>query len=170
MTSDVHLKTPILLNSEHELVEFDCDRSAWNSYLKKHALQNIYNGSARTYVATRENKVIGYYTLAYGSVSHNAVPPRIRKGLGQYPIPVILLARLAADLQEKGREIGKGLLKDALFRTIQASEIAGLRAVLVQAKDDVAKMFYQKFGFEESPIDEYQLYLLMKDLKKSFCS
>jgi GNAT superfamily N-acetyltransferase len=168
MDNDPPLTPPILLRNNHSIIDFDCGHSALNMYLTKYALQNIYNSSARTYVTTRIDKVIGYYTLAYSSVSSQTAPTRVSKGLGQYPIPVILLARLAVDSSEKGKGIGKGLLKDALLRTIQASEIAGLRAVLVHAKDDTAKEFYKIFGFEKSPIDEFHLYLLMKDIKKNF--
>jgi predicted N-acetyltransferase YhbS len=94
------------------------------------------------------------------------VPPRIRKGLGKYPIPVILLARLAVDISEQGQKLGKGLLKDALLRALSVTESIGARAILVHAKDQNSKAFYQKFGFEPSPLDEFHLYLLMKDVQK----
>jgi GNAT superfamily N-acetyltransferase len=160
------LNKPEPITPEHGTDLFDCGVEPLNGYLKKYALQNHYNGSARTYVATRGTEVVGYYTLAYGSVAHAEAPARIVKGLAQHPVPVMVLARLAVNLQEKGVGLGKGLLKDALLRTIQAADIAGLRAILVHAKDDSAKAFYQKFGFIPSPINEFTLFLLMKDLKK----
>ena len=166
MSSNIPLNKPVPINQDHDTMIFDCGVEALNNYLKKYALQNHYNGSARTYVATRGNEVVGYYSLAYGSVAHEEAPSRIVKGLAHHPVPVIVLARLAVSLKEKGSGLGKGLLKDALLRTLQAADIAGLRAVLVHAKDDTARSFYQKFGFIQSPINEYTLFLLMKDLKK----
>jgi len=82
--------------------------------------------------------VVGYYTLAYGSVAPDE-SPSVKAGLAKYPIPVILLARLAVDITERGQGLGAALLKDALLRTLQAAEIAGLRAMLVHAKSDAAK-------------------------------
>jgi GNAT superfamily N-acetyltransferase len=167
MSSDIPLNKPVSINQEHDTSSFDCGVEALNQYLKKYALQNHYSGSARTYVATRGNEVVGYYSLAYGSVGHEEAPVRIAKGLAHHPVPVMVLARLAVSLNERGTGLGKGLLKDALLRTVQAADIAGLRAVLVHAKDDTARTFYQKFGFIQSPIHEYTLFLLMKDLKKT---
>ena len=127
---------------------------------------NQQSGAARTYVACRGQRVVGYYSLAFGSIEHQAASARIRKGLARHPIPIMLLARLAVDVGEHGQGIGKGLLKDALLRTLQAANIAGLRALIVHAKDDSAKAFYERFGFESSPLDEYHLMLLLKDVRK----
>ena len=80
---------------------------------------------------------------------------------------MLLLARLAVgDTGERGQGLGAGLLKDALLRTVQAAEIAGLRAMLAHAKDDAAKAFYEKFGFEPSPIDAYHLFLKISDITR----
>src|SRR5438105_1194372 len=94
-------------------------------------------------------------------------PARVAKGLARHPIPIILLARLAVDRGEQGKGLGAALLKDALLRAAQASDIIGCRAVLVHAKDQTAKAFYQRYGFEPSPVDDLHLYLLMKDLRAS---
>lgn len=159
---------PTLLTKNHDIKDFDCDVSALNSFLKNYALQNINNNSARTYVAARENKVVGYYSLAYGSVSYDdATRSRLSKGLAKYNVPVILLARLAVDKSEKGRGLGKSLLKDALFRTLEASKIGGLRAILVHAKDENAKKFYLKYQFEPLEVNPLHLFLLIKDLEIS---
>jgi GNAT superfamily N-acetyltransferase len=116
-------------------------------------------------VTTRDNRVVGYYTLAAGSVRRDDAPPRVIKGQANHPLPVILLARLAVDRTEQGKGLGAALLKDALLRSAQAADIVGCRAVLVQAKDQQAQAFYRKYGFEPSPVDELHLYLLMKDIK-----
>jgi predicted N-acetyltransferase YhbS len=92
-------------------------------------------------------------------------PARIAKGLARHPIGVILLARLAVDLKERGSRLGKALLLDALSRSLVAAESIGARAILVHAIDDEAAAFYKKYGFESSPLDSRQLLLLMKDLR-----
>ena len=161
------LKSPVLLEEPHALEDFDCGIEALNAYLKKFAYINNQNSSARTYVATKHNRVDGYYTLTPGSVSKKESPERIGKGLANHPIPVIILARLAIDQGEQGTGLGKGLLRDALLRIVAAADIIGGRAVLVHAKDNQAKSFYEHFGFEPSPIDQFHLYLLLKDIKKT---
>jgi GNAT superfamily N-acetyltransferase len=166
MTTETPLSKPVALDKSHDLSAFDCGVEALNDYLRKHAFQNHQNRSARTYAATRGARVVGYYTLAAGSVSREETPQRVAQGLGQYPVPVILLARLAVDFGEKGQGLGKALLKDALLRAAQASDMVGCRAVLTHAKDESAKNFYSKFGFEPSPLNELHLYFLMKDITK----
>jgi GNAT superfamily N-acetyltransferase len=161
------LDGPVLLDKNHDLTTFDCGVGPLNDYLQKHTLQNNQNRSARTYVATRGGQVVGFYTLAAGSVSKSDAPPRVAKGLGNYPVPIILIARLAVDNSERGKGLGKGLLKDALLRSLQAANLIGCRAVLVHAKDQTAINFYEKHGFEPSPIDESHLFLLLKDIVAS---
>ena len=167
MPSAENLTPQVLLTKDHDRNSFDCGVPALNNYLQKYALQNQKKHAARTYVSTRGNQIVGYYSLAYGSVSLEEAPQSVRSGLPRHPIPVILLARLAVDSTEQGKGLGAALLKDALIRTIQAAEIAGLRAILVHAKDNSAKRFYEKFGFEPSPIDAYHLFLRLPDILSS---
>jgi GNAT superfamily N-acetyltransferase len=89
----------------------------------------------------------------------------VTKGIPQHPVPVMILARLAVDLQHQGAGLGKALLKDALLRTAQAADIAGIRALLVHAKDEPARQWYLNWEFEPSPSDPFHLFLLMKDIK-----
>lgn len=165
MATEPALPKPVPLNKHHELSTFDCGAAALDDYLRKYALQNHKNRSARTYVTTRDNRVVGYYTLAAGSVGREQVPERVAKGLAKYSVPIILLARLAIDRTEQGKGLGAALLKDALLRAIQAADLVGCRAVLVHAKDQTAQAFYRKFNFESSPVDELHLYLLIKDIQ-----
>src|SRR5262245_10011469 len=165
--SPLPLSAPVLLEAGHDLTAFDCGAPALNEYLTKYALTNHQNRSARTYVSCRGSTVVGYYTLAAGSVSREETPARVAKGLARHPVPVILLARLAVDRTEQGKGVGAGLLKDALLRAVQAADIIGCRAVLVHAKDEAARQFYKRVGFEPSPADELHLYLLMKNIKAS---
>ncbi|MDP2793318.1 MAG: GNAT family N-acetyltransferase [Sulfurisoma sp.] len=146
---------------------FDCGHEAINRYIARFALTNQSAGSAQTYVAVTAERVVGYYSLAVGAVAHAEAPPRIVKGLARHPIPVMLLARLAVDNAVKGKGLGAALLHDALARTLQAADIAGIRAVIVHAKDDDARRFYEHFNFDPSPTDSYHLYLLIKDLRKA---
>jgi GNAT superfamily N-acetyltransferase len=152
------------------LAAFDCGAPALDDYLRKYAWANHQGRAARTYVVARGSRVVGYYTLAAGSVRRDDVPPRIAKGLGNYPVPIILLARLAVDRSEQGRGLGAALLKDAILRAAQAADIVGCRALLVHAKDAAAQGFYRRFGFEPSPVDALHLYLLMKDILASLAN
>ena len=167
MRNSEALLAPARITAHHERAPFDCGSPPLNDFLKQYALQNQKKGASVTYVAARGRRVVGYYTLAYGSVAYADATERVKKGIGRYPIPVMLLARLAVDQSEKGAGLGKGLLKDALTRTLQAVNIAGLRAILVHAKDDEAKAFYERFEFEPSPTDPYHLMLTIEQLKTS---
>lgn len=153
------------LKREHLLDGFDCGKEDLNRFLKRQAWNNQQAHSAQTYVLAREElTVYGYYSLAAGSVTHDEATERVKKGLARHPIPVILLARLAVDVSLQGKGVGPALLKDALLRVASAADTVGARALLVHAKDDNAKGFYQHFDFEPSPSDPYHLLLLMKDL------
>ncbi len=123
-----------------------------------------FNG-AQTYVSCHSGAVLGFYSLAVGSVEPSNAALRMTKGIAQHPVPVMILARLAVDLQHQGAGLGKALLKDALLRTTQAADIAGIRALLVHAKDDPARQWYLHWEFEPSPSDPFHLFLLMKDIK-----
>ena len=154
------------LSAHHALDAFECGQPPLDQFLKRFAFANQRAGSAQTYVVCRgANQVVGYYSLCVGAVEHSAASERVRKGLANHPVPVMILARLAVASVEQKRGIGKALLKDALLRTAQAAEIAGIRALLVHAKDDEARRWYLNFDFEESPTDPYHLFLLMKDLR-----
>jgi GNAT superfamily N-acetyltransferase len=154
------------LRADHELDGFDCGKEALNNFLRKHALSNLKANSAQTYVLCQDVAVVGYYSLAVGSVTHEEATERVKKGLPRHSVPVMILARLAVDKNFQKRGIGPALLKDALIRTARAAEIAGVRALLVHAKDADAKSFYEHFDFESSPTDQYHLFLIMKDLQK----
>ena len=160
---------PGLITGGNDLEPFDCGRESLNQYLKKFALTNTAAGIARTYVTTvaQEASVIAYYSLAAGSVERADVPERIGKGVPNYPVPVVVLARLAVDLRFQSQGVGKGLLRDALQRASSAAVIIGVRAILVHAKDHEAATFYMKFGFAPSPADSLHLMLLLKDLRRT---
>lgn len=153
------------LAKTHDLAAFDCGNESLNTWLKRYALVNQQSDSAQTYLLRRSGSAVAYYALNAGSVRPEAAPIRVSKGLAKHPIGIILLARLAVDTREQGKGLGKALLKDALLRIMSAADAIGARAVLVHAVDTNARTFYEHFGFERSPIDEFELMLLMKDLR-----
>jgi GNAT superfamily N-acetyltransferase len=144
---------------------FNCGQSALNQFLQRFALVNQKSNSAQTYVSCCANAVVGFYSLAVGSVDPATAAPRVIKGVAQHPVPVMILVRLAVDLQHQGAGLGKALLKDALMRTAQAADIAGIRALLVHAKDESARQWYLNWEFEPSVSDPFHLFLLLKDIK-----
>jgi GNAT superfamily N-acetyltransferase len=154
------------LGGEDETDSFECGQDDLNRFLKRFALANQAANAAQTYVTCRANRVVGYYSLAVGSVRREDSPTRAIKGMARHPVPVMILARLAVDRSSQGSGIGKALLKDALLRTAQAADIAGIRALVVHAKDHDARRWYEQFDFEPSPTDPLHLFLLLKDLQK----
>ncbi|MCB1636377.1 MAG: GNAT family N-acetyltransferase [Xanthomonadales bacterium] len=146
---------------------FDCGQPALNQFLSRFALANQQANSAQTYVCCQASEVVGYYSLAVGSVEPERAPGRVTKGLARHPVPVMLLARLAVDLRVQGQRLGQALLKNALLRTLQAADIAGIRCLLVHAKNDSARRWYERWEFAASPTDPCHLYLLIKDLRAS---
>jgi GNAT superfamily N-acetyltransferase len=153
------------LGRHHAVEGFDCGKAALNRFLERHALQSQQAGAATTYLALRGDNIVGFYSLAVGQVDYADAPDRLTKGLARHPVPIMLLARLAVASNFQGMKLGAGLLKDAMLRTLQAAEIAGVRAFVVHAKDDEARAFYERFDFIASPTDAYQLMLLMKDVR-----
>lgn len=156
------------LDRRHRRDEFDCGSEPLNRYLREFALQNQKKDGSRTYVLSEnDGRVIGYFTLIFGSLSVSEADPELSKGLGRYPVPIIILGRLAVDVTQKGKGLGKKLLRDALFRAVGASEIGGLKAIVVHAKDGAARSFYERFGFRQLPMDGFHLYLKIADIRAS---
>lgn len=153
------------LRADHQTDVFDCGTEALNRYLTRFAWQNQRADSSQTYLALIGERVVGYYTLTVGEVRYADAPERLAKGLPRYPVPVMILARLAVERNFQGQRLGQGLFVDALRRTLQAAEVAGIRAILVHAKDDRARAFYEHFGFEPFPADSLILYRLLKDIR-----
>jgi GNAT superfamily N-acetyltransferase len=154
------------LRPDHPIENFDCGREELNRYLLRHAWTNQQAGSAQTYVGLEGDFVVGYHTLAVGHVSREEAPQRLTKGLARHPVPIMLLARLAVGKRWQGQGVGKALLKDAMQRTLQAADIAGIRAFAVHAKDEQAQSFYLRFDFIPSPSDPMHLFVLLKDVRR----
>lgn len=160
------ISSPERLTSEHDVSSFDCGVPELDNWLKRRAHQNEATGASRTFVITAGGRVFGYYALATGAVSHAQATGRIRRNMPE-PVPVMVLARLAVHREHQGMGLGVSLLKDALLRTLQASEIAGIRAVLLHAVSESSKRFYLHHGFVESPVDPMTMMMALKDLERA---
>ncbi len=157
---------PCPLEEGHDLSSFDCGVDALNTYLKRFARQTQKRDGARTYVVLEDNRVIAFYTVVFGGIGWYDAPEHVSKGLGKFPIPIMIIARLAVDKAWAGKGLGNSLLLDAVQRALAASQIAGLRAVVVDAKDDTAKRFYEKRGFRAWPTDSNRLFITITELKR----
>ncbi len=160
------LRGPESLGAQHRLDGFDCGKLALNDWLMRHARQSQDSGSAKTFVVLDDDRLVGYFSLTVGQVDVVDAPERVVKGMGHYPVPVVILARLAVSTQDQGRGIGFGLLQDAIRRTVLIAEQAGIRAMLTHPIDDEAAKFYTRFGFVASPLRDSQLLLLLKDARR----
>lgn len=153
------------LARRHAVDAFDCGEEPLNRFLIRYALPNSQANASQTYVGLSGEDVIGFYTLVVGEVAYDDAPERMKKGLARHPVPIMLLARLGVSIDWQGKGVGGGLLRDAVLRTLQAADIAGIRALTVHAKDDNARSFYRHFGFVESPADPLHLFALIRDLR-----
>ena len=160
------MPVPESFATNHQLNSFDCGKSAINDWLRRYARQVQASGSAKTFVVADNERVVGYYSLTVGQIDSLTAPERIRKGMGQDPIPVVILARLAVDLDYQGQGIGIGMLQDASRRTMLIADQAGIRAMLTHPIDEDAAKFYTRFGFMASPLRAQQLLLLLKDARR----
>jgi GNAT superfamily N-acetyltransferase len=159
------LSAPEKLSQNHDLAQFQCGSPELDDWLRRRALQNEEGGASRTYVVCAGRQVVGYYALASGAVAHTDAPGRVRRNMPN-PVPVMVIGRLAIDLRVQGRGIGSALLRDAVLRTVQAAEIAGIRAVLVHAISERAKRFYERSGFISSPVDPMTLMITVAEAAK----
>jgi GNAT superfamily N-acetyltransferase len=157
---------PERITPGHNVANFDCGVEVLDIWLKERALKNEESGASRTYVICSGGRVTGYYALAAGSILNTHAPSSVRRNMPD-PIPVILLGRLAIDKVWQGKGLGKALLRDAVLRTIHASEITGVRALLVHAISEDVKEFYKGLGFRESPIDPMTLAITIEVAKAS---
>jgi len=140
------------LTARHDLKRFRCGQHGLDYFLSRYALENQRKETSVTYVVHRGSTVVGYYTLAFGTIGLDVVPANIAEGMPPFPVPVMVLAHWAVDRSEQGRGLGKALLKDAFVRTSRAAEIAGLRAILVDAIDDRMAAYYETLGFRACPV------------------
>jgi len=157
-----NVTAPAPLAAGHDLYAFACGEAMLDDWLRRRAMPNQLRGVSRTYVVTRDNQVVGYYSLAAGAIAVEGAPGRVRRNVPD-PIPMAVLGRLAIDRGQQGRGLGRLLLRDAILRTRQAAETIGIRGLLVHALSPAAKRFYETSGFRESPANPMTLMVTLAD-------
>lgn len=157
-----------ILGSNHDRASFDCGVDALDRYLKVQAGQDARRNMAAPFALVLSNgTVAGYYTLSATSIRLGDLPEQTTRKLPRYPlVPATLLGRLAVDRRHRGMGYGRFLLADALHRSLR-SEIASF-AVVVDAKDDHARRFYERESFRPFPDRPTKLFLPMADIEELF--
>ncbi|MEZ9921092.1 GNAT family N-acetyltransferase [Vibrio breoganii] len=165
------IEKPRLLTVDDNTLSFSCGVESLDLWLKKQAIKSQKRGAAKTYVVmdSDANKIVGYYAIAMGSVSRDIAFNTLSRNSPD-PIPMVVLARLAVDVNYQGKSIAVGLLKDCILRSLGAMEIVGGAGILVHAIDEQAQSFYTKFGFKESHVDKLILMARICDLIQSLQS
>ena len=155
------------LTRKRELAGFRSGAAELDVWLERFALVAEAAGTARTYLLLDADAVVGYFALAMAQVEPEDLPERHRRGTARYPVPMVLLARLAVAEGRQGQGLGSLLLADAARRSMRAAESVGARGLLVHAADANAAAFHEHFGLVRSPSDPMHLVALMKDLRKT---
>jgi GNAT superfamily N-acetyltransferase len=146
----------------HDVSRFDCGKAPLNDWIRQRAAKSE-GRAARSYVICDKNFVCGYFCISTGSIAHEHVNAKLRQNMPN-PIPVMIVGRLAVDIDYQGQGYGAGLLKDALQRCLQASATVGARAILVHAIDQETVAFYLAQGFRQSPTNELTLWLPIEEI------
>jgi ribosomal protein S18 acetylase RimI-like enzyme len=160
-----------LLETHHDRAGFSCGNEQLDRYLHTVATQDKKRNIAIPYVIfdRERQKIIGYYTLSMSGINLEHLPQSIAKKLPKYPIVgVTLIGRLAVDSEYRGYGWGKLLIMDALYRSLGVSKTTGCFAAIVDAIDDEAVRFYQRFEFQTFPDQPYKLFRTMKNIAETF--
>jgi GNAT superfamily N-acetyltransferase len=165
MSAEEQISPPEKLAPDHDLSSFDSGSPVLDDWLRRRALPNQESGASRSYVIRAGQRVIGYYALAAGAVAQAEATGRTRRNMPD-PVPVMVLGRLAIDARYQNRGFGRALLRDAILRTLQAAEIAGIRAILVHAISEDARRFYERCGLRPSPVDPMTLMIALRDAQR----
>jgi ribosomal protein S18 acetylase RimI-like enzyme len=158
------------LDAHHDVSTFDSGDELLDEWLRRHALAAQRMDSARTFVATLSGRVVGYFSLTMGSVLRAEAPAKLVRGMPGYPVGMVLVARLAVDRSEQGRGVGAMLLAEALRKAVAAGEVAAARLIVVDAVNEEAAAFYERYGFVRAPEHPLRLYRRMKDVRASLDS
>lgn len=152
----------------HDRTVFSCGTPELDRYLREHASQDIERDVARVFVAVRPETttVCGYYSLSATSFLRNGLPAEQARKLPRYPVPSVLLGRLAVDRDAQGSGLGEFLLMDAMCRTLLATQVMAVHAVVVDAEDASAAEFYRKYGFIAFPNNTQRLFLPMTTIRQ----
>ena len=160
------LTAPMPLTVDHVTDGFSCGVDSLDEWLKRRSLKNQIQGASRTFVVCDKSQVVAYYALAPGAITVAQATGKLRRNMPD-PIPVVILGRLAVDRSLHGKGFGRSLVRDAGMRVIQAADAIGIRGMTVHALTDDAKLFYEKVGFDPSPLDTHLLMITLADLAAS---
>ncbi|MDO8971166.1 MAG: GNAT family N-acetyltransferase [Saprospiraceae bacterium] len=160
------LSPPEPLAGHHDIEAFASGVESLDTWLKRRAMKNQATGASRTFVACEGVRVMAYYALASSAITLDNSSGRFRRNMPN-PIPVVVLGRLAVDRSLHGKGVGRALVRDAGHRVIQAADTIGIRGVIVQALSTEAKAFYERVGFDPSPLDPMLLMMTLADLTSS---
>jgi GNAT superfamily N-acetyltransferase len=159
------------LGPQHDRAAFHCGNEALDRYFHRQAGQDLRRRAAVPFVLvdTSSGKVAGYYTLTAYQIDAGELPVQIGRRFPRYPYaPATLLGRLAVDLGYQRQGWGRFLLIDALRRSLLSSyEVASL-AVVVDAIDNAAENFYQRYGFIPFPSQPHRLFIPMDTVQELF--
>lgn len=160
------LSAPEPLQPEHSVEDFSCGHASLDRWLKRRALANQASGASRTFVVCADGRVVAFYALAASAIAVDQATGRLKRNMPD-PIPVVVLARLAVDAMAQGQGLGRALMRDAGRRIVNAADAIGIRGVIVHALDDSARAFYERLGFDPSPLDPMTLMTRVSDLRAS---
>ncbi len=149
------------LGRRHDRAAFSCGLPELDRYLTRQAGQDVRRRIARVFVCTaaETDAVLGFYTLSALSIDLASLPDELSRKLPRHPVPCALIGRLAVDRSVHGRGLGRMLLADAVKRTVAAGETVAMHALIVDAANDDAKRFYERFGF--APLTDDPMRLLL---------
>ncbi|WP_338018943.1 GNAT family N-acetyltransferase [Ectothiorhodospira haloalkaliphila] len=164
MGSSLTLAAPEPLGPHHDTQAFTCGVESLDRWLRQRAIKNQATGASRTFVACKGDRVMAYYALASSAVAADEATGRLRRNMPD-PVPVVVLGRLAVDQSLRGQGVGRALVRDACIRVVTAAETIGIRGVLVHALSPQARAFYERVGFEPSPLDPMTLMVNLADLR-----
>lgn len=159
------ISNPEPITTSHDITQFVSGETVLDDWLKKRALKNQISGASRCFVICNDKKVIGYYCLSAGAISHESSPKSMRRNMPD-PLPVLVLGRLAIDQTHQNKGLGSSLLRDAMLRAISVARETGIFAILVHAISDIARKFYLSRGFGESPIQPMTLMMTLTTIRK----
>lgn len=156
------------LGPDHDRASFSCGEAALDTYLQRQASQDIRRRVAQVFVAlgSQPATILGYYSLSAASFDKGELPPAEAKRLPHYPVPAAVLGRLAVDRAQQSQGLGELLLLDAIRRVVRASTMVAVHAMIVDAKHDRARLFYERYGFRAFASTPLRLFLPLETFEK----
>ena len=155
------------LDTSHDRAGFRCGLAPLDTYLERQARQDVKRRISQVFVATsatQPNTILGYYTLSSLAIELDALPHHLARKLPRHPVPAALLGRLAVSQAAQGQGVGSMLLADAVKRTLSVSNEIAIYALVVDAIDEGAQGFYERFGFTLLRRERRRLFLPLRSV------